>query len=592
MKLLKDRKRLSILLAGSFVLVIATCALLGPQRISGSGFWFYAALCIILVLSSLTYWVTLTARKEVMIYHEHAPDPGRSALMVSPAAQQKGHLHASYRRGEPTGFTTIYSEDRSIRYVSPSVEAILGYKQIDLIGDADLTHVHPDHRVAFSHLFTRLDEKPDEKVKLQYAYRSKEGNYIWLESVGSNGLNDPGVNGYLLQTNDITERRLEEQANTMRSKIQALSENSPDLLIRLEDGTITYINPIIEYYTGKGPVAYLNKKAKETDLPPTVLESWTKVVNQVSESGAKMILELDFPSRIGNRIMQTHAVPEYNDRGILESVLIVSHDITDRKKIELEVHYKNRKLTESINYARRIQRAIFPNPRLIDRVLPDSFTLYKPRDVVSGDFPWFAQAGDDVFMAAVDCTGHGVPGALLSLVGYFLLNDIVRSRKITDPGHVLDLLDEGVSATLRHSEDAGSKDGMDISLCRINLEKGEVTYAGAHRPLYVVKNGILEEIKGNKFPIGGGIFKNQTNFASSTIRLSPGDAIFFCSDGYCDQFGGPKGRKFGTRQLRELISKVHTMPMKEALAIFEDQWECWRGNQKQTDDVLLIGIKF
>src|SRR5690606_38322811 len=125
----------------------------------------------------------------------------------------------------------------------------------------------------------------------------------------------------------------------------------------------------------------------------------------------------------------------------------------------------------------------------------------------------------------------------------------------------------------------GSKDGMDISLCRINLEKGEVTYAGAHRPLYVVKNGILEEIKGNKFPIGGGIFKNQTNFTSSTIRLSPGDAIFFCSDGYCDQFGGPKGRKFGTRQLRELISKVHTMPMKEALAIFEDQWECWRGNQ-------------
>src|SRR5690606_34983280 len=255
--------------------------------------------------------------------------------------------HASYRRGEPTGFTTIYSEDRSIRYVSPSVEAILGYKQIDLIGDADLTHVHPDHRVAFSHLFTRLDEKPDEKVKLQYAYRSKEGNYIWLESVGSNGLNDPGVNGYLLQTNDITERRLEEQANTMRSKIQALSENSPDLLIRLEDGTITYINPIIEYYTGKGPVAYLNKKAKETDLHPAILESWSRIVGNVSDSGAKMILDIDFPSRVGSRIMQTHAIPEYDEKGILESVLLVSHDITDRKKIEMEVHHQNRKITES-----------------------------------------------------------------------------------------------------------------------------------------------------------------------------------------------------------------------------------------------------
>ena len=129
-------------------------------------------------------------------------------------------------------------------------------------------------------------------------------------------------------------------------------------------------------------------------------------------------------------------------------------------------------------------------------------------------------------------------------------------------------------------------------LNRLLTEKGEVEYAGAHRPLYIVRNCIFEEIKGNKFPIGGGVFKNQTSFTNNKIKLSSGDAIYFCSDGFCDQFGGPKSKKFGTRQLREIITKVQTMPMKEAHKIFEDQWETWKGKHKQTDDVLLIGIKF
>ncbi len=599
MEFLKDKNRWSFVLAGCFVASVIVSGMmisdLASSDPSPAVLRIYAALLVVLASGILMFWSTRHARKEVMIYREKEREShtlNSSLLTVSPGSVEKGHLHASYRNGHPTGITIIYTEEKRIRYVSPSVEPILGYKQLELIGETDLEHVHPDHRISYSHIFSRLKENPDEKIKMQYAYRSKEGNYIWLESVASNGLGNPDVNGFLIQTSDITARRLEEQAIRMRTKIQALSENSPDLIIRLEEGTLTYINPVIEYYTGRAPVAYLNKRIKETDLNPAILESWLKIVSQVSSSGGKMILEIDFPSRVGIRVMQTHAIPEYDEDGTLESVLLVSHDITERKKIELEVRHQNRKITESINYARRIQGAILPNPRLIDRALRDSFIFYRPRDVVSGDFPWFAQVREEVFMAAVDCTGHGVPGALLSLVGYFLLNDIVRSRKITEPGKILDLLDEGVSTTLRPDEETGTKDGMDISLCRINLETLEVTYAGAHRPLYVVKDGVLEEIKGNKFPIGGGVFKNQTNFASSTIQMSHGDSVFFCSDGFCDQFGGPKGRKFGTKQLRETISKVHTIPMKEARAIFQDQWETWKGDQKQTDDVLLIGIKF
>lgn len=286
------------------------------------------------------------------------------------------------------------------------------------------------------------------------------------------------------------------------------------------------------------------------------------------------------------------AMPEYREGARRSAPILLADNIAERKRIALEMQQQNKKITESINYARRIQSAILPNLRLIHRVLPDSFILYKPRDVVSGDFPWFAHVKNEIFMAAVDCTGHGVPGALLSLVGYFLLNDIVRSRRITDPGKILDLLDEGVSTTLRPSEDAGTKDGMDISLCKINMETRQVEYAGAHRPLYLVRNGVFEEIKGNKFPIGGGIFKNQTSFTNYSIRLNKGDSIFYFSDGYCDQFGGPDGKKFGTRQLKQIISRVHTMPMRDAHHVFDEEWEKWRGNQKQIDDVLLIGVKF
>jgi PAS domain S-box-containing protein len=487
---------------------------------------------------------------------------------------------------------TIYEEDETIRYMSPSVETILGYGQKELVGKSDMYLVHPDYREVYENLFKKMKAAPDEKVTAQFEYKTKDGNYIWVEATGTNCMGNPAIQGYILNLRDITERRRAEQEQRMRSKMQALSENSPDLITRLEDEIISYINPVIESYTGKSPQWFLNRKVKEVELDNAILNNWLQIVEQVHASRQTVATEMDFPSELGKRVMQVNAIPEFDENNKLESVLVVSHDITERKIIELEIQNKNKKITESINYARRIQTAILPNTRVISRVLPDSFILYKPRDVVSGDFPWYMQLKDEVFIAAVDCTGHGVPGALLSLIGYFLLNDIVRSRKVTEPGVILDLLDEGVTKTLRQDEDATTKDGMDIALCKINLNTRQVEYAGAHRPLYVMRNGVMEEIKGNKFPIGGGIFKNQTNFTTTRLQLEKGDSIYFSSDGYPDQFGGPEGRKFGPKKVREIIERVHTLSMREAAIVFDSEWEAWRGNTKQTDDVLLIGIKF
>jgi PAS domain S-box-containing protein len=487
---------------------------------------------------------------------------------------------------------TIYEDDESIRYISPSVETILGYEQDELMGKSDIGNVRTDYHEVLKDFFRKLREHPEERAMVQYEYKIKAGQYIWIETTGTNAMSNPAIHGFILNSRDITERRRAEQETRMRSKMQALSENSPDLIARLENEAISYINPVIESYTGQKPSLFLNRKMQETNIDKVIVDGWLRVIEEVNASNKTVATEMDFPSELGQRVMQVNAIPEFDENSKLESVLVVSHDITERKMIELEIQNKNKKITESINYAKRIQTAILPNNRVINKTLPDSFILYKPRDVVSGDFPWYMQVKDDIYIAAVDCTGHGVPGALLSLIGYFLLNDIVRSRKITEPGIILDLLDEGVTKTLRQDEDSTTKDGMDIALCKINMETREIEYAGAHRPLYAMVGGVMEEVKGNKFPIGGGIYKNQTNFTNTKLTMGKGDSIYFSSDGFPDQFGGPEGRKFGPKKTREIIERVHKMAMKDAHKIFDEEWENWRSEQKQTDDVLLIGIKF
>lgn len=488
----------------------------------------------------------------------------------------------------------IYEEDQSIRYISPSIKKILGYDQNDLIGIKDDKYVHKDYLEQYNKMFQTVHDNPFESKTIQYEYIKKDGEAVWLESTATNLLSDSSIQGIIVNSRDITERRRAEQEERMRSKMQALSENSPDLITRLDqEGNVFYINPIIETYTGQKPIDLLNRNLDQVNVPDALKASWRNILREVEEQNDKVSAEMDFPSELGVRVMQVNAIPEYDEGEKMESVLVVSHDITERKLIELEIQSTNKKITESINYAKRIQGAILPNNAVIRKFLPDSFILYKAKDVVSGDFPWFVRVNDVVYFAAVDCTGHGVPGALISLIGYFLLNEAVKGRKLTDPGQILDQLDQSVTQTLRQDQDdSKTKDGMDIALVKIDVAKNEISYAGAHRPLYYHDGNELIEIKGDRFPIGGGIYKNQTNFTSTNIKVKKGDSVFFCSDGYPDQFGGPDNRKFGPKRLRELIVDNIDKSLPEIYDAFDNAWEDWKGDGKQTDDVLMIGVRF
>ncbi len=251
-------------------------------------------------------------------------------------------------------------------------------------------------------------------------------------------------------------------------------------------------------------------------------------------------------------------------------------------------------IKDSINYAQRIQEAILPMESIIHAVLPDSFILFNPRDVVSGDFYWFGTVEKNSntyhIIAAADCTGHGVPGAFMSMIGNTILSEIVIAKEIVDPSQILSLLHHGIRKALKQNLTT-SRDGMDICLCAINLETNTVKYAGAYNPLWIMRQTKeIEIIKANKCAIGGFTEDNQL-FESHTIHLQKGEAIYLFTDGYADQFGGEFGKKLSAKKFREEILKVADKPMSLQKFHLQNFVEIWKGNEFQVDDILVIGIR-
>ena len=267
--------------------------------------------------------------------------------------------------------------------------------------------------------------------------------------------------------------------------------------------------------------------------------------------------------------------------------------IGELNKTQIIVETQNKRITESINYARRIQLAINPGEEDLKACLPESFMLYLPKDLISGDFPWMHRNGDYIYIAAVDCTGHGVPGAMMSMIGNLLLNDIVNNEESMMPSAILNHLHHAVVKTLKQDIPNGnSNDGMDVGLCRINLNTKEIVYSGAHRPLFLHRNGQIEVYNGDKYPIGGMHYKGLNAFTDKLIEFKKDDAIFLFTDGYPDQTGGAQGKKLMTRNFRQLLEEKPMERMEDMKTMLYDFYMEWKGDMKQIDDILIIGIKF
>jgi serine phosphatase RsbU (regulator of sigma subunit) len=252
------------------------------------------------------------------------------------------------------------------------------------------------------------------------------------------------------------------------------------------------------------------------------------------------------------------------------------------------IEQKNKEILDSITYAKRLQEAILPPNKLVKEWLPESFIFYKPKDIVSGDFYWMESIHDKIYFAAIDCTGHGVPGAMVSLVGHNAINRCIKEFNLTKPSEILDKLSYLVEESLSKSNEE-VKDGMDISLCALDLKTYSIEFSGANNPLWVLRDSELIEIKGDKQPIGKHIERKA--FTNHQITLQKNDSVYLFTDGYADQFGGEKGKKFKYSQFKELLISIQNESMEKQRELISESFESWKGKLEQLDDVCVIGVR-
>ncbi len=282
-----------------------------------------------------------------------------------------------------------------------------------------------------------------------------------------------------------------------------------------------------------------------------------------------------------------------------ESTIKKEREILEKNAILEDAHtlikQQNKDILDSIKYAERIQTSILPSPTNINRLLHEHFVIYRPKDIVSGDFYWIENFRGKLFVCLADCTGHGVPGAFMSLIGHNHLNQAVFEKNLFEPDLILSYMNIAIMATLEKNRQSQIvRDGMDMALICVDLETSELSFSGAQRPLIIIRDNELIEFKGHRMPVGGFISSN-VQYPMDRIQLEKGDQIYMFTDGYTDQFGGPdragKGKKFKTIQLKNLLYSIRKDNMKTQKELLTEAFDLWKGNHDQIDDVSLIGFK-
>jgi serine phosphatase RsbU (regulator of sigma subunit) len=266
-----------------------------------------------------------------------------------------------------------------------------------------------------------------------------------------------------------------------------------------------------------------------------------------------------------------------------------AYALIELQKVELEMRDKN--ITDSLIYAQRIQEALLPSESYFRNHFADSFILFKPKNIVSGDFYWIGEKGDKIFIVAADCTGHGVPGALMSMIGLEIVEKTINEDNIEIPSKILAVMNKGLEKTFSREKNIGTiiRDGMDIGLCVIDRIRKRVQYAGAFFPLYLIRNGSLVEILADKIIIG--MNPDGLPYTDHEIDLMEDDIFYIFSDGYVDQFGGTENKKFMYRRFRYLLLTIHNFPVNDQKTILDDNMKTWMGTNEQVDDIMVIGFR-
>jgi serine phosphatase RsbU (regulator of sigma subunit) len=279
------------------------------------------------------------------------------------------------------------------------------------------------------------------------------------------------------------------------------------------------------------------------------------------------------------------------EQNLIKEKIVLEEKVEERTAEVVQksmiIEEKNRDITASIRYAERIQRAMLPR----ENTFEETFVLFLPKDIVSGDFYWMYDNGDTQFIAAVDCTGHGVPGAFMSIIGHNSLNKVVREYGLTRPSAILDQLNVEVIKSILQSQEKGINDGMDLALIAINKKNSTLEFAGAYNPLYQVRNGEVIVHKADRFPIGISTMEQKKIFSNVKVDIKPGDMLYMTSDGYADQFGSPEVKKFKSVNVKRILSEIWNLPVQTQKERLEKEIMDWKGELAQVDDIMFIGTR-
>ncbi|MFZ7114575.1 MAG: PP2C family protein-serine/threonine phosphatase [Bacteroidota bacterium] len=330
-------------------------------------------------------------------------------------------------------------------------------------------------------------------------------------------------------------------------------------------------------------------------LLTTLLNGQLPDQNFFSDTAGWMLLSGNILLLTGGFFLYRHLFKKFEaeNKKISEKLSDRSYNVMvqkwDLERKHLSISQQNQEILDSLHYAKNIQSAIMPHSDSIDRIFSDGFVLYMPKDIVSGDFYFLEEYNDRIYLAVADCTGHGVAGAFMSMVGTALLKQIILQNKFTDPAKILNELNEGIVEALRQKQ-TSSHGGMDIAICVIDKTEMTLQFAGANRPLHIERNATTELIKPDKLPIGGFNADENRVFRSQKVILEKGDRIYLYTDGYADQFGGIEGKKIMSKKFREVIREIHLTPMNSQHDALLNYFNSWKGKFEQVDDVLVIGV--
>jgi PAS domain S-box-containing protein len=476
--------------------------------------------------------------------------------------------------------------DKKYEYISPNCEAELGLSQqwfydgnsmnvivleqdLPVIYEADADviagkHYEIEYRVIVNGVIKWIAEKSSPNIEAN-------GNVITHSGI----------------CRDITAKK------TAEDKFKLITETINDVfyLFNIKEKKYEYISPncitlfgleqqwIYEHNTSKSAVY-------KPDLP-LVIDANVKI-----DSGIPY--EIEYRVLVNDEIKWVHekSTPIYDEKGNLVRNSGICRNITLRKTNEEIIASKSRDIRDSILYARTIQNAILVPEEEIAKRLKEFFILSKPKDIVSGDFYFFRETDDGLVIAVADCTGHGVPGGFMSMLGSAYLNEIINNNRTINPAQILDKLGKRIIRSLNQKADYDSnKDGMDITLLYFNKDFTSVQFAGAYNPVYLIRGGELQEQAVDKLPIGINIASEQSQFTNKELKLQKGDCLYLSTDGYSDQFGGASTKKFGKKQMKDLLLSAHSKQMSEQKKLLDKTFADWQGNHIQIDDVMIMGIR-